>query len=92
MVHAAPSRSAQNLSLTVDAGAIVNDQPFGGASEYSDETANDSANLDIVSPTQGTIFTLEDQNLAARGLYSVFVFDFTVNGVVETRGVLRKVR
>jgi hypothetical protein len=92
MVHAAPSRSAQNLSLTVDAGAIVNDQPFGGASEYSDETANDSANLDIVSPTQGTIFTLEDQNLAARGLYSVFVFDFTVNGVVETRGVLRKDR
>lgn len=92
MVHAAPSRSAENLSLTVDAGAIVNDQPFGGASEYSDETANDSANIDIVSPVQGTIFTLEDQNLAARGLYSVFVFDFTVNGVVETRGVLRKDR
>jgi hypothetical protein len=92
MVHAAPSFAGESLSLTVDASSIVNDLQFGLASDYSDETADDSANLDIISPVQGTIFTMEDQNLAAKGLYTVFVFDFTVNGVVETRGVLRKDR
>ena len=92
MIHAAPTYAAENLSLTVDASSVVNDLDFGAASAYADETADDSANIEILSPTAGTIFTLEDQNLAAKGLYSLFVFDFNVNGVTETRGVLRKDR
>jgi Domain of unknown function (DUF4397) len=93
LVHAAPSLASENLSLTVDAGAVVSDLPFGEASAFDDLVAATSATIDISTPTRGSIYTLTEQNLLSNGLYTVFMFDFLDGaGNVVPRGVLRKDR
>lgn len=87
MVHAAPSLAAQNLSMTVDFGAVVNDLAFGQASAFSNLTSTSSSTIDVTSPN-GSVFTLSDVALVAKGLYSLYMFD-TTTGVV---GVLRRDR
>jgi hypothetical protein len=75
LIHAAPSRADQNLSMTVDATDVVSDLAFGSASAYADQTATGAATIDISTPTEGTIYTLTDQALLSKGVYTVFMFD-----------------
>lgn len=75
LVHAAPSLAAQNLSMTVDSSDVVSDLPYGTASTFVDRTAAAEADIDITTPTQGSIYTLADQNLAALNVYTVFMFE-----------------
>jgi hypothetical protein len=88
MVHAAPSLAGQNLSMTIDFGAVVDDLAFAHASDWSSLTASTSSTIDVTSPADGSVFTLTDLTLLSKGLYSLFMFD-TTNGLV---GVLRKDR
>jgi hypothetical protein len=75
LVHAAPSLASQNLSMTVDSSDVVSDLEFATASSFVDRTAATEADIDITTPTQGSIYTLEDQNLAALNVYTVFMFE-----------------
>jgi hypothetical protein len=75
LVHAAPSLASQNLSMTVDSSDVVSDLPYATASSFLDRTAATEADIDITTPTQGSIYTLEDQNLAALNVYTVFMFE-----------------
>ncbi len=88
MVHAAPSLADQNLSMTVDFGAVVNDLSFGQASAFSSLTASTSSTIDVTSPADGSVYTLTDLSLLSKGLYTLYMFD-TTGGLV---GVLRKDR
>jgi hypothetical protein len=88
MVHAAPSLADQNLSMTVDFGAVVNDLAFGQASAFSNLTATSSSTIDVTSPADGSVYTLTNLALQSKGLYTLYMFD-TTSGLV---GVLRKER
>jgi predicted transcriptional regulator len=88
MVHAAPSLADQNLSMTIDFGAVVDSLAFAHASDWTSLTASTSSTIDVTSPADGSVFTLTDLTLLSKGLYTLFMFD-TTNGLV---GVLRKDR
>jgi hypothetical protein len=88
MIHAAPSLADQNLSMTIDFGAVVDDLAFAHASDWTNLTASTSSTIDVTSPADGSVFTLTDLTLLSKGLYTLFMFD-TTNGLV---GVLRKDR
>ena len=88
MIHAAPSLAAQNLSMTIDFGAVVDDLAFAHASDWTNLTASTSSTIDVTSPADGSVFTLTDLTLLSKGLYTLFMFD-TTTGLV---GVLRKDR
>ncbi len=75
LIHAAPSLAAENLSLTINAGSVVNDLPFGEASAFDTQTA-ETVSLEISTPLQGTITTLSDLAMSAKGVYTVFMFDY----------------
>lgn len=75
LVHAAPSLANENLSMTVDASDVVSDLAYGQASTFTDRTAATEADIDITTPSQGSIYTLVDQNLAALNVYTVFMFE-----------------
>jgi hypothetical protein len=76
LIHAAPSLTDQNLSLRVDAEDVVSDLPFSEASDFEDRLASSSATIDISTPTSGSIYTLTEQNLLSKGLYTVYMFDY----------------
>ncbi|HEX5686950.1 MAG TPA: DUF4397 domain-containing protein [Ideonella sp.] len=75
LIHASPTLAAENLSLTINAGSVVNDLPFGDASAFDTQTA-DTVSLEISTPLQGTITTLSDLDMDAKGVYTVFMFDY----------------
>lgn len=88
LIHASPMLMDQNLSMTVDSGDSVSDQAFGTASDFDVRTANDSADIDVTSPTQGSVASLLEQNLSAKGVFTVFVFDRLNDGVAEPQARL----
>lgn len=88
MVHASPMLMDQNLSMTVDAGDVVSDLAFGTASDFDVRTADDSVEIDVTSPTQGSVTSLTEQNLSALGVYTVFIFDRLNAGVAEPQARL----
>lgn len=88
MIHASPMLMDQNLSMTVDSSDVVSDQAFGTASDFDVRTANDSVEIDITSPTQGSVASLTEQNLSALGVYTVFLFDRLNAGVAEPQARL----
>lgn len=88
MIHASPMLMDQNLSMTVDSSDVVSDQAFGTASAFDVRTANDSVEIDITSPTQGSVASLTEQNLSALGVYTVFLFDRLNAGVAEPQARL----
>ncbi|MGM9487716.1 DUF4397 domain-containing protein [Ideonella sp. YS5] len=88
MIHAAPTLADQNLSMTIDFGAVVDDLAFAHASDWTSLPASTSSTIDVTSPADGSVFTLTDLTLLSKGLYTLFMFD-TTNGLV---GVLRKDR
>jgi len=88
MIHASPMLMAQNLSMTVDSGDAVSDLAFGAASDFDELTASDSATIDITSPMQGSVASLTEQKLLAKGVYTVFVRDRLNNGVPEVQAQL----
>lgn len=88
MIHASPMLMDQNLSMTVDSSDVVSDLAFGTASDFDVRTANDSVEIDITSPTQGSVASLTEQNLSALGVYTVFLFDRLNAGVAEPQARL----
>lgn len=89
LVHATPSLASDNLTLTVDFSAVASDLPFATASDFSSLTASSSASLEVTSPSSAVpLYSATDLNLAALGVYTVFLFDTTAG----PNGVLRKDR
>jgi hypothetical protein len=73
----------------VDYGPIASDLPFASASAFTSQLSNSSAALEVTSPSSVTPpYSVTEVNLAAKGVYTVFLFDTTAG----PSGVLRKDR
>lgn len=88
LVHALSDLS-DTLSLTADYAAIADNLAQGSASTYGSLTAGSSTRLDVTTPTlSSAIYSATDVTIAAKGVYTVFMFGTRAAPV----GVLRKER
>jgi hypothetical protein len=82
MVHAAPSLAAQSLTMKVASSDVGDAQPLGGASEYESLTPSGEVTIEITTPADGTIYTME-KTPVSNGVYTVFVRNSTAGVVAE---------
>lgn len=89
LIHAMSDLS-DTLSLTLDYADIASNLAQGSASSYKGSlAASSSARIDVTTPTQSAaIYNATDTTIAAKGVYTVFMFGSSSAPV----GVLRKER
>jgi hypothetical protein len=57
---------------------------LGGASDYDDLTATAEVTMEIATPADGTIYTMEKTPLS-KGVYTVFVRDSSAGVIAELK-------
>jgi len=82
MVHAAPSLAGQTLTMKVASSDVGDAQPIGGASDYESLTPSGEVTIEITTPADGTIYTM-DKTPVSNGVYTVFVRNSTAGVVAE---------
>jgi hypothetical protein len=82
VVHAAPSLAGQSVTLKVASGQVGDAQPLGGASAYDDLTASGEVSIEIATPADGTIYSV-DKTPVSKGVYTVFVRDSSTGVIAE---------
>jgi len=88
MIHAETVLAGEALSMQVDGNRVVSSLPFGEASDFIERTTSGGTSTIVISTnTFGDVYTLTDQTLVSQGVYTVFVFQRSVNGDVSTYAV-----
>ncbi|MFZ2989097.1 DUF4397 domain-containing protein [Ideonella sp.] len=90
LIHGSNLLAGEALTLSIDLSDVVSDQEFATSSDFEDRTASSSSDLSVSSLSATTpVFTVEDQALLAKGVYTMFVYD-TAAGVAT--GKLKRER
>jgi len=90
LIHGSNLLANENLELDVDLTPEVEDLSFGQASDFVSIPASTSSDLTVSSLSSlDPVITLTDQTMAAKGVYTMFVYD-TAAGAKTAR--LRKER
>lgn len=87
LIHASPLLAAENLSLRLGLTDLVSDQAWGGASAFATSTAATAGTLSVASLVSGsTVYSLSvtDNNLIAKSVYTVVVYDTAAGATTAT--------
>ncbi len=88
LMHAAPSKDGEQLSMLLNSSLITESLDAGQASEFSTQTTVTGALLEVSSPSAGPFFTKSDVDFTSGGVYTLFIFDYPSG----TNGVLTNAR
>ncbi|MFO1339589.1 MAG: DUF4397 domain-containing protein [Burkholderiaceae bacterium] len=88
LIHAAPSKDTEQLSMLLNSSIVIDSLSAGQASPFSTQTTVTGALLEVSSPSAGPFYTRNDTDFTSGGVYTLFIFDYPSG----TNGVLTNAR